>query len=47
MALQLLEKNMEEAYMKLETLEFLAEVSFISKLYGGINEIPTEKNKSL
>lgn len=39
-------KNMEEAYMKLETLEFLAEVSFISKLYGGINEIPTEKIKA-
>ena len=31
-------KDIEEAYMKLETLEFLAEVSVISKLYSGINE---------
>lgn len=36
-------KDMEDAYMKLETLEFLAEVSFISKLYGDLNEIPIEK----
>ena len=39
-------KDIEEAYMKLETLEFLAEVSVISKLYSGINEIPTEKIKA-
>lgn len=36
-------KDMSDAYMKLETLEFLAQVSFISKLYGNLNEIPKDK----
>ncbi len=36
-------KDMSEAYVKLETLEFLAQVSFISKLYSNVNEIPKEK----
>jgi altronate dehydratase small subunit len=34
---------MNEAYVKLEILEFLAQVSFISKLYSNVNEIPKEK----
>jgi altronate dehydratase len=36
-------KDMNEAYVKLEILEFLAQVSFISKLYSNVNEIPKEK----
>ncbi|PNR95790.1 class II aldolase/adducin family protein [Petrotoga sp. 9PWA.NaAc.5.4] len=39
-------KDMKDAYVKLETLEFLAQVSFISKLYGNLTEIPVDKIKA-
>ena len=39
-------KDIRDAYVKLETLEFLAQVSFISKLYGNLTEIPVDKIKA-